>query len=367
MFAKAILCFAILSSTAHAGPIIGTVSENKGLACEIQRGKTKLTGVKGADVESMDTYTTGACSSNIVFRDDTKVKITENSRLVIDDFVYDPKNSDAGKLSIKAAMGTIRYASGQIAKANPQQVAVQTPTANIAVRGTDFTMTVDETGQSLIVLVPSCKDEKDIKQFELDENKCKVGQIDVVTAGGRVTLTKAFEATFVFSASISPTVPVVINTVESKITNILIISHPQEIGKAIGVATGRSKREEELAEIEADAQRRLAQRVKENAEQIEEARIMILTDSAVKSGCNATTSVCIAWDRPTEPEAASRGRAIAFRNTENEHYAEVKTQGYSANTFVTITHNDANATTLIGSGEAGATTVFIKQNSGIRR
>jgi len=367
MFAKAILCFAILSSTAHAGPTIGTVSENKGLACEILRGKNKLTGVKGATVESMDTYTTGACSSNIVFRDDTKVKITENSKLVIDDFVFDPKNSDAGKLSIKAAMGTIRYASGQIAKANPQQVAVQTPTANIAVRGTDFTMTVDETGQSLIVLVPSCKDEKDIKQFELAENTCKVGQIDVVTAGGRVTLTKAFEATFVFSASISPTVPVVINTVESKITNILIISHPQEIGKAIGVATGRSKRDEELAEIEADAQRRLAQRVRENAEQIEEARIMILTDSAVKSGCNATTSVCIAWDRPTEPEAASRGRAIAFRNTENEHYAEVKTQGYSANTFVTITHNDANATTLIGSGEAGATTVFIKQNSGIRR
>jgi hypothetical protein len=367
VFAKAILCFAILNSACYAGTTIGTVSENKGLACEILRGKTKLTGVKGSTVESMDTYTTGACSSNIIFQDDTKVKITENSKLLIDDFVFDPKNSDAGKLSIKAALGTIRYASGQIAKANPQHVAVQTPTANIAVRGTDFTMTVDETGQSLIVLVPSCKDEKDIKQFELAENTCKVGQIDVVTAGGHVTLTKAFEATFVISASVSPTAPVVINTVESRINNILIISHPQEIGKAIGLATGRTKKEELEAEIEADAQKRLAQRVRENAEQIEEARILILSESAVKAGCNATTSVCVAWDRPTESEAASRGRAIAFRNTENEHYAEVKTQGYSSNTFVTIVHNDASASTLIGSGEAGATTVYIKQNGGIKR
>ena len=56
-------------------------------------------------------------------------------------------------------MGTVRYASGQIAKANPQQVGIQTPTATIAVRGTDFSMTVDEVGQSLVMLVPSCKDE----------------------------------------------------------------------------------------------------------------------------------------------------------------------------------------------------------------
>jgi hypothetical protein len=366
--AKAIICFTIFNSGAlYAGPAIGTVSENKGSQCEILRGKNKLTGTKGAEVETMDTYSTGACSSNITFRDDTKVKITENSKLIIDDFVYDPKNSDAGKLSIKAAMGTVRYASGQIAKTNPQHVAVQTPTANIAVRGTDFTMTVDETGQSLIVLVPSCKDEKDIKQFELAENRCKVGQIDVITAGGRVTLDKAFEATYVISASVSPTAPVIVNTVESKLTNILIISHPQEIGKAIGVATGKTKKEELEAEIEADAQRRLAQRVRESAEQIEEARLLILSDAALKAGCNPSSSVCVAWDRPTETDLQSRGKAIAFRNTDPDHYAEVKTQGYSSNTLVTIVHNDSSASAVIGSGDPGGTTVYIKQNVGVLR
>jgi hypothetical protein len=107
---------------------------------------------------------------------------------IVDDFVFDPKKSDAGKLAIKAAMGTVKYTSGQIAKNNPQRVNIKTPTASIAVRGTDFTMTVDETGQSLIVLVPSCKDEADVKQFEMDEQRCKVGKIEVTTGAGTVEL-----------------------------------------------------------------------------------------------------------------------------------------------------------------------------------
>lgn len=346
---------------------IGSVSENKGSACDIIRNKAKLTGVKGARVESMDTYTTGACSSSITFNDDTKVKITENSRLLIDDFVYDPKNSDAGKLALKVAMGTVRYASGQISKNNPQHVSVKTPTANITVRGTDFTMTIDEAGQSLIVLLPSCKDEKDIKTYELAENKCKVGQIDVSTSSGTVTLDKAFEATYVLSANALPTAPTVINTIESKLNNGLIISLPGEVARAIKDSTGKTKKEELDDEIEADAQRRLAQRVKENQEQVDDARILQLYDFVKTAGCNATTSVCVAWEKPDASDIQSRGNGTAFRNTENDHYAEIKTQGYSSNTIITVVHNDIPASTIIGDGSAGGNIVYIKQNTGVLR
>ena len=61
-----------------------------------------------------------------------------------------------GTLSIKASLGTIRYASGLIAKNSKQNVKIETPTATIGVRGTDFTMTVDELGGSTIILLPSC-------------------------------------------------------------------------------------------------------------------------------------------------------------------------------------------------------------------
>ena len=113
----------LVASSSWAG--IGVVAEHKGTGCEVQRNKTKMSGNKGAAIESMDTYVTSSCSSNITFKDDTKVRVTENSRLVIDDFVYDPKNSDAGKLAMKVGMGTVRYASGQIAKNNPQQVNIK--------------------------------------------------------------------------------------------------------------------------------------------------------------------------------------------------------------------------------------------------
>ena len=344
---------------------IGTVSENKGTACEVERNKKKLSGVKGAEIESMDTYSTGACASSITFRDETKVKVTENSRLVIDDFVYDPKNSDAGKQAMKVGMGTVRYASGQIAKNNPQQVNIKTPTATVAVRGTDFTMTVDETGQSLIVLVPSCKDDRDIKTYELEENRCKVGSILVTTDAGTVTLDKAFEATFVGSANNMPTAPTVINTVESKISNNLILLAPPEITQAIR-EQARSKRDREVDEAEAEAQRQIAQRAREADESIERARLLLLEEYLGRTGCNPSTAVCVAWEKSDSPDIESRGRGIAYR-TNIDHYAEVKTSGYNSNTFVSISHDDQYAFTVIGSGDPGGNVVNIVQKTGVLR
>jgi hypothetical protein len=362
---RVILLALLLTVASPSWAGIGTVSENKGTACEVERNKKKLSGVKGADIESMDTYTTGACVSNITFKDDTKVKVTENSRLLIDDFVFDPKKSDAGKLALKVGMGTVRYASGQIAKNNPQQVNIKTPTATVAVRGTDFTMTVDETGQSLVMLVPSCKDEKDVKQFELDEQRCKVGSITVSTGIGSVTLDKAFEATYVTSASMMPTAPVVVNTIEGNIGNNLILVKPQEVMLAIK-QQARSKQDREFEDIEVEAQRRIAMRVRETNEAIESARILAMMEAAGKIGCNASTSVCVAWEKNDSSDIQSKGKGTAYRSNV-DHYAEVKTSGYDSNTFVSISHNDQYAFNIIGSGDPGGNVVNIVQKSGVLR
>jgi len=355
----------LLTFTGPSWAGIGTVSENKGSACEVERNKKKLSGVKGAEIESMDTYTTGACVSNITFKDDTKVKVTENSRLVIDDFVFDPKKSDAGKLAMKVGMGTVRYASGQIAKNNPQQANIKTPTATIAVRGTDFTMTVDETGQSLIVLLPSCKDDKDIKTYELEENRCRVGSIVVSNGVGSVTLDKAFEATFVMSSTVNPSPPVVVNTVEGKIGNNLIIVKPQEVVQALR-EQAKTKRDRELEDIEVEAQRRIAMRVRETNEAIENARILAMMEAAGKIGCNASTSVCVSWEKNDSSDIQSKGQGTAYRSNV-DHYAEVKTTGYESNTFVAISHNDQYAFTIIGSGDPGGNVLNIIQKSGVLR
>ncbi len=362
---RTILGLVCLLAVTSAMAGIGVVAENKGTACEIQRNKNKLPGQKGSEIESMDTYVTGACSSNITFKDDTKLKVTENSRLVIDDFVYDPKKSDAGKLAVKVGMGTVRYASGQIAKNNPQRVAINTPTATVAVRGTDFTMTVDEAGQSLVVLVPSCKDESEQKKYELEEQRCRVGKIEVTTQAGTVTLDKAFEATYVTSSTATPTPPVVMNIVEGKISNNLILAHPKEIADAVKEHK-KSKQDKELEELEADAQRQMLQRIEKAREELQKEPLLPFTFSSGEKGCNPSTQVCVAWEKNDSADMQSKGRGIAYRTNE-DHYAEVKTSGYSSNTTVTIIHDDQYASTIIGDGSPGGNIVNIKQNTGVLR
>lgn len=343
---------------------IGNVSETKGTACSIERNKQKLGGEKGAAVESNDTYVTAACQANITFKDDTKVKVTENSRLIIDDFVFDPNKSDAGKLAIKVGMGTVRYASGQVAKNNPQAVDIKTPSASIAVRGTDFTMTVDEAGQSLVVLLPSCKDEKDIKQYELQENVCAVGKIEVTTTAGSVTLDHAFQGTYIISSNMPPTPPRVLNIIENKINNSLILAKPIEIQKAVKDLQ-KTKQDKDKEQIEAEAAQTLAQ-VEKDTQAAYEAMILRMKGDLAASSCNASKSICVRWQNPDNSDLNMRGQGTAYRYNE-DNIAEVKTTGTTSNTFVSITHNDNTATTVIGDSNSILNTVIIKQNVGIAK
>ena len=200
---------------------VGTVTEQVGQEAKIARDKETITVGKGTGIEMNDTITTSKAKLNLTFEDDTKVAITQQSKLVIDDFVYDP-NSGSGKLAMKVAMGTVRYASGAVAHNNRENVRLRTPTATIAVRGTDFTMTVDEIGRSLVILLPSCPDPK-------KPDECWTGEIEVMTDVGAVILNQAFQATVVASASSAPTTPKIIDSLDLRIDNLLIISPPREL------------------------------------------------------------------------------------------------------------------------------------------
>ena len=172
-----------------------------------------------------DLLRTGEGKLGITFVDNTTVQMTENSKVVIDEFVYDPNQKDAGKLAIKVASGTARYASGQIAKNDPSKVKIATPTATVSVRGTDFTATVGELGDSTIILLPSCP--VGYKRIE----ECTVGVIDVETAAGTVTLTEAFSATVAAFNEKPPTPPVKLDLTQDQINNLLILSKPKELRK----------------------------------------------------------------------------------------------------------------------------------------
>ena len=217
----AIIGVFVLIAPLSATASIGSVTEQVGQEAKIARDKDTITVGKGTGINMNDVITTSKAKLGLTFEDNTKVAITQQSKLVIDDFVYDP-NSGTGKLAMNVAMGTVRYASGAIAKNSRENVRLRTPTATIAVRGTDFTMTVDEIGRSLVILLPTCPDPD-------KPEECWTGEIEVMTDVGSVIMNQAFQATVVASADRAPTTPKIIGSLDLHIDNMLIISPPREL------------------------------------------------------------------------------------------------------------------------------------------
>ena len=155
---------------------IGDISELNGNA-EIVRDKPYIAELEFA-IQQNDQAVTKNGRLAIKFLDDSQVKLTEY-------------------------------------KIDKQNIKLSTPTANIAIRGTDFTATVDELGRSLIILLP-------------DRLGLSSGEIEVVTATGSVLLNKPFESTTVSVFESAPTKPLVLDLTLDLIDNMLIVTPPKK-------------------------------------------------------------------------------------------------------------------------------------------
>jgi|TARA_R100000455_G_C6268399_1_gene123875 hypothetical protein len=151
----------------------------------------------------------------ITFLDDSQVKLTEHSQLLINEYVYDPDPSKS-KMALTFALGTTRFITGNLNRIDKQNISLKTPTANIAIRGTDFTTTVNELGASLIILLP-------------DAYGLSSGEIEVTTATGSVILNQPFQATTVSVFESAPSKPVILDLTLDIIDNMLIVSPPDPV------------------------------------------------------------------------------------------------------------------------------------------
>lgn len=218
-----LLCLITLPAQAKIGDVI----EQVGVTDIDRKDGAKFEKInKDFDVESYDTIKTKNGRTAIQFLDETRVDVTENSKLVIDEFVYDP-NTSTGSLALKASFGTVRYASGQIAKNSRQNIKIRTPTAVVGVRGTDFSLTVDETGNSTIILLPSCTEVP--RPGGGVDRLCVTGEIEVSSDIGSVILNQPFQATVVETQKSNPLKPVLLDLSEDLINNMLIIRKPREL------------------------------------------------------------------------------------------------------------------------------------------
>ncbi len=209
----------VFSFNTIASPI-GEIIEHKGSGQIVREAGEILDLQDIPAIELNDTAETTNGRMLIEFLDEAELSLTEHTKVYIDKVYYDPDPSKS-KMAMRMAMGTARFASGRLGMVNKSNINIQTPTASIAVRGTDFTTTIDELGRSLVILLP-------------DEFGNSSGEIRVSNNGGTIVLNEVFAATMVSSLDTPPTQQITMNGITtSMIDNMFIVSPPPEVQDAI--------------------------------------------------------------------------------------------------------------------------------------
>tara|TARA_Y100000389_G_scaffold16770_1_gene14775 strand:- start:372 stop:1529 length:1158 start_codon:yes stop_codon:yes gene_type:complete len=199
---------------------IGEIVESTGNGQIVREAGNSISLSDIPAIELNDTAETSNGRMLIEFLDKAELSLTEHTKVYIDKVYYDPDPSKS-KMTMRMALGTARFASGRLGMVNKNNIDIQTPTASIAVRGTDFTTTIDELGRSLVILLP-------------DQYGNPSGEITVFNDGGTITLNEAYAATMVSSLDSPPTRQITMSGITaSMIDNMFIVSPPPEVKEAL--------------------------------------------------------------------------------------------------------------------------------------
>ena len=200
---------------------IGAISEIKGNGEILRKDQPdKLLAELALNIFSNDDVRTGNGRIAIQFIDDSVIRLTEHSKIIIDEYIFDP-NPEKSTLSLNFVKGTGRFVTGKLKRIKKENIKIRTNSATIGIRGTDFTVTVDEIGRSLVILLPN-------------PDGTSSGEITVETFAGVVVMNQPFQATMVTVAESAPTNPVVLeNLTLDFIDNLLIVNPPEEVEKAV--------------------------------------------------------------------------------------------------------------------------------------
>ncbi len=101
----------------------------------------------GGPVYPGDTVQTSAGYAILAFRDQTRMALAPNTQFKVRDFVYDMKQPQEGRFGIDILRGTLRFVTGLVGKARPDNVQFRATTATIGIRGTDGLIQVNERGE----------------------------------------------------------------------------------------------------------------------------------------------------------------------------------------------------------------------------
>jgi hypothetical protein len=133
--------FCLLAQASLAAEV-GTVAALQGDA-HVERGGAVLSAGVGTPVEQGDVLVTGEGGKlRVVFQDDSVLTLSENSRVVVEDSVFEPAGRTARSL-FGLLKGKLNAAVSEYYRLRGNAYEVRTETAVAGVRGTEFAVAFD--------------------------------------------------------------------------------------------------------------------------------------------------------------------------------------------------------------------------------
>jgi hypothetical protein len=127
----------LVASTAQA-QVAGEVEFSRGVGFAQTPGQTPRTLGKGLALQQGDRLTTSEGGSAIVrLADGTRMTVRPNSELVLSQYQF-RENAPDNSMLMQLVRGGFRAVTGLISKNSPNAARIQTNTATIGIRGTDF-------------------------------------------------------------------------------------------------------------------------------------------------------------------------------------------------------------------------------------
>lgn len=144
--------YAQYASLNDASPV-GAVEEITGDATVTRTDGTSEKLSLGSPIYNGDTITTsGDGAVNISFIDDTSMAVSENARLSIDEYQFDP-STESGETNLSVLRGVFVFTSGLIGRDDPDDVKIDTPVGSIGIRGTVIAGHINPGGDSKVTVV----------------------------------------------------------------------------------------------------------------------------------------------------------------------------------------------------------------------
>jgi len=138
------------SASMNDASAVGAVDEVSGDATITRLDGSVSPITIGTPVYEGDIIETSADGAvNIAFNDETTFAVSQEARLAIDEYVYDPV-TESGTQDFSVLKGVFVFTSGLIGRDDPDDVNIDTPSGSIGIRGTIIAGDVD-TGEITVV------------------------------------------------------------------------------------------------------------------------------------------------------------------------------------------------------------------------